>query len=353
MTPIKVKLIHHPSSVGRGIGFYSEFLLASLRKSKEVIFVDQNEDIIHYTYFDLFYPTLKVNESEKVIVTIHDVTPLVLRELYPKGLKGRLNLFRQKLALKKVAAVITDSQNSKKDIEKHLNVPPHKITVTPLAADPIYQDTPSDVELARVKKKYHLPQEFILYVGGVNPNKNLLSLIEASLSLSIPLVLVGSEFLKAITNARSLKAKIGLQSIHPELKIASMIQNLIVNSPSLYPLGFVPSEELVSIYRLATLYCQPSLYEGFGLPLLEASLSKCLIVSSNTSSLPEVYPEDTLTFNPNESSSLIKTLKTALSLSSKEKESLICKAYKKALTFTWDKTAHATLAVYEHVLKHG
>ena len=154
--PIRVKLVHHPSSIGRGIGFYSEFLLDSLHKSREIVFVDQGEDITHYTYFDLFYPTLKIVADQKVIVTIHDVTPLVLRELYPKGIRGRINLFRQKLALKKVAAVITDSENSKKDIEKYLNVPPSKITVTPLAADPIYQQSPSEAEMARVKKKYHL-----------------------------------------------------------------------------------------------------------------------------------------------------------------------------------------------------
>lgn len=345
---LRVKLITHPSSVGRGIGFYSQHLSDSLSRQPGLILTDINPDLIHYTFFDLFYPTLKVPDLP-CIVTIHDVTPLVLSDLYPKGLKGAFNLLRQKNALRKVSAVITDSNNSKEDIAKLLPVSKENIFVTPLAVDPQYSRTPSEEAIRKVKRKYKLPPNFLLYVGGVNPNKNLVRLIEATLSLNLPLVLVGSEFIRPLTPNRSLKAKLGLQKTHPELRHSLYIQELVAGTDLVTTLGFVPTEELNVIYRLATAYCQPSIYEGFGLPLLEAMTARCLIISSHTSSLPELYPKDTITFDPEDFGSLKFALEIALNLSPSARAKKIREAAKKAEKFTWEKTARLTKEVYQHV----
>ncbi len=351
MTTIRVNLIPHPSSLGRGIGFYTQFLQDSLLKSSKIEITTHQPDLIHYTFFDLFYSTLPQNGVLPTIVTVHDVTPLVLKDLYPKGLRGQINLFWQRKALRKVDAIITDSLNSKTDIHQYLGIPLEKIYPIPLAADPIYSQRLSSEKLKTIKKKFNLPDEFVLYVGGINPNKNLIRLIEVTQSLNLPLVLVGSEFTKEIrTNNLSIKQKLGLQPLHPELKEAAKIKQLLAVSPNIHTPGFVASKDLVGIYQLATVYCQPSLYEGFGLPLVEAMLSNCLIISSNTSSLSELYPTGTLAFDPNSYPSMINAFKAFLKLSDIEKLKLKRLGLMRAKQFTWEQTALATLKVYQQVI---
>lgn len=336
MKSIKVFLNSGDHSKGRGVGFYADNLTKALTKLPNVTLTDDNPDLIHYPFFDPFYATLPFKKKAPTIVTIHDVTPLVMSDRYPKGIRGSLNLVRQWLSLQSVAAVITDSENSKTDIEKYLLVSPEKIFVTPLAIDPIYGKAISEEKLKEVKKRFHLPNKFILNVpGGPNPNKNLPSLAEVTDRLGIPLVIVGKGMLQEVK-----------EPVHPEL--IDMVR-LKVYKHLILP-GFVTNEDLSALYRLATLYVQPSFYEGFGLPLLEAMTAGCLVASSNSSSLPEIYHEGAITFNPHKLSSMEKAIKNALSLTPKAKEAQIEAAKTKASEFTWSKTAKATLQVYNKVL---
>lgn len=333
---IKVFLNIGNHSESRGVGFYAENLAKALKKMPEVSLTDENPDIIHYPFFDLFYHTLPLKKEKPTVVTIHDLTPLVLSSRYPKGIKGTVNLVRQWLSLQSVAAIITDSENSKKDIIKYFRVPEDKISVTPLAVDSEYQKNVSAAELKRIKEKYHLPDKFILNVpGGPNPNKNLPSLAEITDRLGISLVIVGGRMLQEVK-----------EPVHPEL--IDMVR-LKIYKHLILP-GFVPTEDLNVIYRLAALYVQPSLYEGFGLPLLEAMTAGCLIASSNKSSLPEIYHENAITFNPRRLTSMERAIKKALKLSPAGKQKQIASAKAKAVEFSWEKTAKATLSVYRKVL---
>ncbi|MFZ3069213.1 MAG: glycosyltransferase family 1 protein [Microgenomates group bacterium] len=332
---IKVFLDSGTHSQGRGVGFYAENLAKGLEKLSDVTLTDANPDLIHYPFFDLFYPTLPYKKLKPTIVTIHDVTPLVMSDRYPKGIKGTINFFRQWLSLQSVSAIITDSENSKTDIEKYLFVPKEKIFVTPLAIDPVYGKEISEEKLLEVKKRLNLPDKFILTVaGGPNPNKNLPSLAEVTDRLDIPLVVVGKGMLQEVR-----------EPVHPEL--IDMIR-LKVYKHLILP-GFVSNDDLNALYRLATLYVQPSLYEGFGLPLLEAMTAGCLVASSNSSSLPEIYHEEAITFNPRKLTSMEKAIKKALALSPKAKQKQIELAKTKAATFSWPKTAKATFEVYKQV----
>ncbi|MFH1863819.1 MAG: glycosyltransferase family 1 protein [bacterium] len=334
---IKVFLDSGTHSKGRGVGIYAENLAKALVKQSNISLTDINPDIIHYPYFDLFYHTLPIKKEKTTIVTIHDVTPLVMSGRYPKGLRGSINFARQWLALQSVSAIITDSENSKTDIEKYLRAPKEKIFVTPLAIDPIYKEEVSEEKLKEVNKRFNLPNIFILTVpGGPNPNKNLPSLAEVTDRLNIPLVIVGKGMLQAIK-----------EPVHPEL--IDMVR-LRVYKHLILP-GYVTNDDLNAIYRLATLYVQPSLYEGFGLPLLEAMTTGCLIASSNSSSLPEIYHAEAITFNPKKLSSMEKAIKKALALSLKEILNQIESAKIKAATFSWPKTAQATHQVYLKVLE--
>jgi glycosyltransferase involved in cell wall biosynthesis len=333
---IKVNIYSQNHSSGRGVGIYAENLKKHLSKIETLELSSKNPEIIHYPFFDLFYPTLPIIKKIKTVVTIHDVTPLVLADLYPRGIKGNLNLNHQQLALKNTSAVITDSLNSREDLINFLDIPREKIHVVYLAADEMFNKPIKSDQIKTIIKKYQLPPKFILTVpGGPNPNKNLPLLAEATKHLSFPLVIVG----KAFVNDNLPK------NPHPELKDLNTLKQY---SHIIYP-GFVPTDELVVFYHAAFLYCLPSLYEGFGLPLLEAMNTNCLLVSSSTSSLPEIFPKDTITFDPYSLDSLIKSIKRALALKSVQKQKIINVAKLKAKEFSWEKTAVETSKVYHQV----
>ncbi len=335
---IKVFLNSGGHSFGRGVGVYAEHLAKALSKLSEIRLTETDPDIIHYPFFDPFYLTLPLKKEKPTVVTIHDLTPLVMSARYPKGVRGTVNLFRQWLSLRSVSAVITDSENSKKDIIRIFRFPAEKIFVIPLAVDDFYKKEPTAKKLAEVKKRYSLPDRFVLTVaGGPNPNKNLPSLAEVTDRLDIPLVIVGKGMLQKV-----------VKPVHSEL--IDLVRLQVYNNV-LYP-GFIPTEDLCALYHLASLYVQPSFYEGFGLPLLEAMTAGCLIASSKTSSLPEIYPPRTIVFNPKKLNSMEKAIQKALNLKPQQKLKKIQEAKKRAADFSWTKTAQATLLVYQALCNH-
>lgn len=347
---LKVRLEGEEHSAGRGVGFYRSHLKQALLDSKKVEIVTDSPDLVHYPYFDLFYPTLPQKLEYPTVVTIHDLTPLVLPDYYPKGIRALVGLTWQRLALRNVSAIVTDSLSSKKDIVAIFKVEPEKVFVTHLAVDPAYSEKPPASQIKTVKEKYHLPDKFILYVGGINPNKNLVRLAKVAVKLSCPVVFVGSEFAKTPVQTLSFKKLLGLQTVHPEIKEFKRLKSITDGNSLFHILGFVPTEDLNMIYRLATLYCQPSLYEGFGLPLLEAMTAGCPVVSSATGSLPEIYPPETIVFSPESESEMEAALERALSIKPKERENQIKAGKEKAGQFSWEKTAAQTFDVYLSVL---
>lgn len=336
MRPIKVSFAGRGHSEGRGVGIYLAGLLQALAKFPEIKITDEKPDLIHFPFFDLFYPTLHPHKAVPTVVTIHDLTPLVMSSRYPKGLIGTLNLFRQWWSLRQVSAIITDSECSKKDIEKYFRISPEKIFVTPLAVSDDYKQVPTPKLLVEVKEKYRLPEKFILTLAsGPNPNKNLPTLAEATDRLGLPLVIVGSGMQQELVGP-----------VHAELIDLVRLQ---VYNHIIYP-GRIPNEEFNALLHLAALYVHPSYYEGFGLPLLEAMTAGCLVASSNTSSSPEIYHEGAITFNPKKIKSMEKAIQKALNLSPKAKAKQIEAAKERSQDFSWSKTVKLTLAVYQKVL---
>jgi len=169
---MKVLINVQPLSSGhaiRGVGMYTRFLSEALEKQpgielyrSSLVQRPKKIDIVHYPFFDLFFPTLPLAKFSKTIVTIHDVIPLLFPKEYPVGKRGWLAFAHQKLALKTVAKVITDSQASQQDIATHLGVPLGKIAVVPLAANPFLQPLPAS-KLKTAKRKLKLPEKYILY----------------------------------------------------------------------------------------------------------------------------------------------------------------------------------------------
>lgn len=340
MPPLKVNIISAAGSAGRGVGFYAENLKTALSKIKTISLTDKNPDIIHYPFFDLFYKTLPLFKSKKTIVTIHDLTPLILKNKYPKGVKGTISLIYQRFSLLNVKAIITDSNSSRQDILKLFKIPKEKVHVVYLSCNPVFSNPVSKARLDSVREKYHLPKKFILGgTGHPNPNKNLPLLAKVTKKLNIPLVLVGGGMTQKLPNG----------PVHPELKDLKKLQyfNHIVYT------GFVPTKDLVAIYKLSILYCLPSLYEGFGITLLEAMSAGTLLVSSNTSSLPELYGKAAITFDPDNEEDLKKALIKALNLSSSQKKILIKKGLFQAKKFSWNKAATETANIYNLVARNN
>lgn len=271
----------------RGVGSYVQLIKNNIEKfdnkNKYTFFEDKapdNVDLIHYPYFDPFFPVLPFRKKIKTAVTVHDLTPIKFKERFPSGIRGGLNWQYNKMLLKKVDTVIVDSECSKKDVEELAGVDSRKVKVVYLASDPVYKKLKTDSFKGEIKKKLGLPDNFFLYVGDVTWNKNLPRIVEAALSADINLVLVG----KAIPETNYDKNN----SWNLDKKT---VNSLIDKNKKIMALGFVSNEDLVKIYNLADSLLMPSLYEGFGLPVLEAMSCGCPVITSREGSLPEVGGE--------------------------------------------------------------
>lgn len=341
----------------RGIGYYTKHLIEALKQdtSCEVqeftnISDVKGADVVHYPWFDLFFHTLPLRKHFPTVVTIHDVMPLVFSAKYPAGLKGKINFIMQKTALRSCKYVITDSQASKTDIIKYLKIEGKKIAAIPLAIDPKFKIISNDTELLHIKRKYYLPDQFLLYVGDANWVKNLPFLIEGFQQLiketdlgQVKLVLVGGVFLKDVENIN-----------HPELESLKLVNKLIkqyrLDTRIIRP-GQVSDEELVAFYNLATIYVQPSLYEGFGLPVLQALACGVPVVSSNRGSLTEVGGDAVVYFDPTNLKQFIFTASDLLQ--DKSLRSKLSKlGLKQAAKFSWEKVAEETKSIYLRAIKN-
>jgi len=330
----------------RGIGVYTSSLINELRLIPTIEIEEIKKDtfsckadIVHYPFFDFFFLTLPLIKKGKTVVTIHDCTPLVFPDHYPPGIKGRIKFLIQKMSLRGTDAIITDSQNSKNDIKKYLLTPTDKIFVIPLAATEGIASVRNEKVLKEIRKKYLLPEEFVLYVGDVNYNKNLPNLVRACRLSRISLVLAGKK-----TDDKRLEAA------NTEEEPLVELNKLINEGTDVIRLGFVDKKDLAVLYSLATVYCQPSLYEGFGLQILEAMKCGCPVVTSNVSSLPEIAQDAAVLVNPEEvekiSEGIIRCWKDK-----KFRTEIIKKGFRQAEKFSWSKTALQTVKVYEKVFE--
>jgi glycosyltransferase involved in cell wall biosynthesis len=187
--------------------------------------------------------------------------------------------------------------------------------------------------LNNVRRKYSLPESFVLYVGDINYNKNILGLIKAFSGLegNASLVLVGKAFWE-----KDLPETQAIIQLIKSLKLEKKVLRL----------GFLPAQDLVAIYNLASVYCQPSFYEGFGLPVLEAMACGCPVVAAKNSSLSEICGQAAILVDPENINDMIKGLKKAFL----EKKSLKEKGLTQAKKFSWEKTARQTYEVYQKVV---
>ena len=267
------------------------------------------------------------------LVTLHDLIPITHPETETRAaqLYWRLQI---PIAARRASFIITDSDHARREIVEMFGIDDQRIAVTPLGYPPAMDDPPDPVRVAAVRQRYGLPDSYILYVGTIQPRKNLDMLIEAYARLrgegrtTQKLVIVGRKgWLYEALFARI--TALGLEG------------DVIFT-------GFVPDEELPHLYDGACLFVYLSLFEGFGLPPLEAMSRGVPVVTSNTTSLPEVVGDAGITVAPRSLDEVVEGMRRVLcdaALADRLRQA----GRVRAQQFSWERTAEKTLALYRQV----
>lgn len=306
----------------------------------------ENLDLIHFPHFNV--PILT---PCRFVVTIHDLilthfptlrattlNPLIYRL---KNLAYRLVIFS---AIKRSEKIITVSEFTKNDLVGQFNVSADKIVVTYEGVANLAKGRDSlfvaKLDNEETLNQYHIANNFLLYVGNAYPHKNLETLLHVFAKLlqqktDLRLVLIGKEdyfYNRVHDNARSL----------------NLWQKENLNSPVIFP-GYISDAQLEILYQEASAYIFPSLYEGFGLPPLEAMAKGCPVVSSNRTSLPEILGTAALYFDPEDEVDMTNAILKILNDDSL-KNSLIAKGLEQVKKYSWWDCAQKTLSVYHEIL---
>jgi glycosyltransferase involved in cell wall biosynthesis len=266
----------------------------------------------------------------KSLMTIHDLSFLAYRQFSLAS--GRWHYaYRIRSYAEKADAVIADSESTKNEIIKYLKIPEQKIHVIHLACSERFRPLPKG-KTEKVREKYRIREDYILSVGTLEPRKNLKGLIEAydrsRAKEDFLLVLAGGEGWKYQHIFRLVK----------KLKLEDRVVFC----------GYVPDSDLPELYNGASLFVYPSIYEGFGLPPLEALACGVPVIVSHTTSLPEVVGDAGIYVSPFDIEQISFSIDTALS-DGKLLHTLRDQGPKRARLFSWEKTARETLRLYQQL----
>ena len=289
-------------------------------------------DLYHVPYFapPLFPRT-------PTVVTIHDVIPLRL-PAYQLGGKVKAYMKLVSYAAHRATMIITVSQHAKKDMVDALKIPPERIRVIYEAAGDEYHPIADPEILATARARYGISERYIFYLGGLDQRKNVLQLIRAFSHLYHQL---GDPDLQLVISGNPDKQK---GQLFPDPR--PVAADLGMDSQIVY--RFIEDEDKPAIYSGASLFVFPSLYEGFGLPPLEAMGCGAPVVCSNRTSLPEVVGDAAISVDPEDTRALTEAMHQILTNSTLQAD-LRARSLRQAAQFSWDKTAQETLAVYHEV----
>lgn len=286
-----------------------------------------NIDVFHATSFIM--PPLKF---AKGVLTIYDLTFMLFPAFHGKGMQAFTRDIRN--YANRADCIIAISKHTKRDIMEHLQVPEERIRVTMLAADERYRIVNDPDSITSVKSKFGIDGDYILYTGTLEPRKNVPALIRAYSQLRNE---------ARITHRLVLAGKKGW--LYDE--ILESVRTLGLERYVIFT-GYVADEDMPYLYNGAELFVYPSFYEGFGLPPLEAMACGCPVVTSNTSSLPEVVGGAGLMVDPYRPEELAEAMGRILEDSELRSE-LRERGLKRAAEFSWRRCAEETLAVYREL----
>ena len=280
-------------------------------------------DVFHTQYIAPFW----LPKNVKLFLTIHDIS----FNFFPQFIKKSDLFFLKTLlprSLKMATKIIAVSEFTKKEIEKYYHIPAEKIAAIHNGVDfELFNQTISTEKLEEVKKKYNLPENFILYVGTLQPRKNIPVVIEALKDLDIKLVLAGNR-----------------KAHNFDKRIDETVEKNNLEDRAIFP-GWIEEEDKPVLYKLARCFVFPSLYEGFGIPIIEAMAAGTPVISSDIPCLTEVGGEGALFTDPKKPEEFAKKIQEILS-DENLRDSLIKKGAEIAKSYTWQKNAEKTLGVY-------
>jgi glycosyltransferase involved in cell wall biosynthesis len=281
-------------------------------------------DVAHFTN-----GMIPIGSPVSTIVTIHDMS---LR-LYPQCHPVRRLLLNRPLmhvAIRDATAIVTVSDSARRDLLRLHGVAADRVSVVHEAASPAFRPIDDRAELERVRAHYHLPERFILYVGTIEPRKNLARLVDAF----------------AAARARGIPHH--LVCVGPygwsSRDLAGRIEGLGL-SDVIHFTGYARFEDLPAIYNLGDFFVFPSLYEGFGLPVVEAMASGVPVMTSNTSSLGEIAGDAAETIDPTNTEAIADAI-VRLATDPDRRRDLAARGRRRARMFSWTQTAKEMLAVY-------
>ncbi len=291
-------------------------------------------DIAHVPYWG---PPL--SSPARLVTSVLDVIALAIPD-YAEGFAARLYTSLVSAAARGSAHVITISEHAKSEIVRYLGIPAESITTTYLASDDAYHPRMGAERDAAVKAKYNLPDDFVLYLGGFDLRKRVNQLLLAytyvgpSQGDEHPLVIAGKE------PPWGTPMFPDLRKYADELKISEWVRWI----------GLVDEADKPSLYRLAPAFVYPSMYEGFGLPVLDALQSGTPTVASEIPVMEEVAGDAAYLVKPGDARAMGGAI-LALLLQNPLRETQIQRGLAQATRFSWRKTARETLAVYERVMR--
>jgi glycosyltransferase involved in cell wall biosynthesis len=282
-------------------------------------------DLFHFPFY-----TMPVIRTYRSIVSIHDITYEVHPEWY--SWKGRLAMRAfSKFAARQADIILTCSLNTKHDLMEHYGISEKKIIVTYYGVEARFRPLDDQVTLANLRKRYSITaRQVVLYVGSIHTRRNVEQLIRAFQSVS--------------HNTSNVQLLIVGKREYPYLDIETLIDELDLGDLVLLP-GYVRDDDLPGLYNLADVCIYPSSYEGFGFPVLEAMACGTPVITSNTSSLPEVSGDAALLIDPLNIAEMADALSQLLHNSDLRRQ-CIERGLERARFFSWEHTARQTLEVY-------
>jgi glycosyltransferase involved in cell wall biosynthesis len=273
-------------------------------------------------------------KAGKYVVTIHDVIPLVLPWAFSPRHRWILATALARIR-KQAEMVIVPSTAVAEDVVNYLHVERERITVIPMGCAPRFQPHQEPARVVAIRRRYDLPERYVLFVGTLEPRKNVHTLLQAFAHViaatpqdGLRLVIAGGEgwggedYLVAVEALR----------MHDYVRFT----------------GFVEDDDLPDLYRGALLFVYPSLYEGFGLPVLEAMACGTPVITSNCTSLPEVAGDAALLVDPTQPELLAAAISSVMN-DGALRQALRAKGLARARAFTWDAVAEQTLALYRAI----
>lgn len=297
------------------------------------IIKDDKLDLIHIPSF-----SIPMDINLKTVVTIHDLIHLKFKKEFSKIIPLYYNLI-VKRGLKKSNAIITDSDNSKNDILKWINLPEEKIRKIHLGISNSFHLEEDNNKVIYIKNKFGIKKNFILYHGSKKPHKNVESLLQSFAILKEKLDIPYKLVITGIQNSRYKETNF--------TNIIKKITELKLDNYIVYT-GYINENDLCLLYNAASLFVYPSLYEGFGLPPLEAMACGCPVVTSNMGSLPEVCGDAVYYIDPYSIQNIMEGMYKVLT-DEKLRKFLTNRGLERAKMFSWEKCARETLKVFEEV----